>query len=218
MPAVGDRADRLRRYWDKHSGAYDRQMGFFERHLFRDTRDWVCSRATGDVLEVAVGTGLNLPHYPPRIRLTCIEFSPAMLALAQDRAAELGLAADLRTGDAQALPFPDGSFDTVVCTFSLCAIPDDRQAVQEMVRVLRPGGLLLLADHVEATAWHARAAQRLLELVSIPTGGEHFRRRPIHHIQAAGLSIEQHERFTLGIVERLAARKPTTTGSPSSVR
>lgn len=66
---------------------------------------------------------------------------------------------DLRHGDAQALEFPGACFDTVVCTFSLCAIPDDRKAVAEMARVLRPGGLLLLADHVEASRWPARAAR-----------------------------------------------------------
>lgn len=54
----------LRRYWDRHADSYDRQMAFAERRLFRDTRAWVGGRATGDVLEVAVGTGLNLPHYP----------------------------------------------------------------------------------------------------------------------------------------------------------
>jgi ubiquinone/menaquinone biosynthesis C-methylase UbiE len=114
----------------------------------------------------------------------------------------------LREGDAQALPFPDGSFDTVVCTLSLCAIPDDQRAVGEMIRVLRPGGRLLLLDHVAGSAWPVRAVQRLLELVTVPTGGEHFLRRPLRHVQAAGLDIECHDRFKLGIVERLTARKP----------
>jgi ubiquinone/menaquinone biosynthesis C-methylase UbiE len=162
----------------------------------------------GRVLEVAIGTGLNLPHYPKAVELTGVEFSPAMLEHARHRAEQLGRTVELCEGDAQALQFVDSSFDTVVCTFSLCAIPDDRQAVAEMVRVLRPGGLLLLADHVEASAWYARAAQRLLELVTVPVGGEHFRRRPIQHVQALGLPIEAHDRFKLGIVERLAARKP----------
>src|SRR6266545_2761532 len=181
MPTRVERNERLRRYWDKHAGSYDREMGFFDRHVFGDTRDWVCSQAVGEVLEVAIGTG---------------------------RAHELGRQVDLRLGDAQALEFPDASFDTVVCTFSLCGIPDDRQAIREMDRVLRPGGLLLLADHVESSRWGARAAQRLLDLVTIPLGGEHFRRRPIIHLQALGYAIEGHQRFKLGIVERLAARKP----------
>ncbi len=209
MPRSADQDQRLRRYWDKHARSYDQQMGFFDRHLFHDSRQWICSKAVGNVLEAAVGTGLNLAHYPDEVRLTGIEWSPTMLDLARHRAEHLGRSVDLRLGDAQALQFPDDRFDTVVCTFSLCAIPDDRKALHEMARVLRPGGLLLLADHVEATGWYARAAQRLLELVTIPVGGEHFRRRPLTHLTAMGFIIEGHERFTLGIVERLAARRPT---------
>src|SRR5258708_27641669 len=180
------RQERLRSYWDKHAGSYDRQMGFFDRHVFAGSRDWICSRATGRVLEVAIGTGLNLTHYRDGIQLTAVEWSPAMLDIARDRAGQLGRAVDLRHGDAQALEFPDASFDTVVCTFSLCAIPDDRKAVQEMARVLRPGGLLLLADHVEASPWYARAAQGLIEVASVPASGEHLRRRPVTHVRALG--------------------------------
>lgn len=130
------------------------------------------------------------------------------MADARRRAQELGRTATLRQGDVQALPFPDGSFDTVVCTLSLCSIPDDRKAVAEMIRVLRPGGRLLLLDHVAASARPVQAIQRLLELVTVPLGGEHFLRRPLQHIQTAGLEIERHDRFKLGIVERLTARKP----------
>lgn len=208
MTRSADQDQRLRRYWDKHARSYDQQMGFFDRHLFRDSRQWICSQAVGEVLEVAIGTGLNLAHYPDGVALTAIEWSSTMLDLARRRAERLGRSVDLRLGDAQALEFPDDRFDTVVCTFSLCAIPDDRKALHEMARVLRPGGLLLLADHVEATGWYARAAQRLIELVTIPVGGEHFRRRPLTHLTAMGFTIERHERFTLGIVERLAARQP----------
>ncbi|MQA09954.1 MAG: methyltransferase domain-containing protein [Pseudonocardiaceae bacterium] len=202
------RNERLRRYWDKHSKTYDKQMGFFDRRLFGDTREWICRQARGDVLEVAIGTGLNLDWYPDDIRLTGVDLSPGMLDQARHRADATERAVTLSVGDAQRLEFPDSSFDTVVATFSLCAVPDDRLVVTEMARVLRPGGLLLLADHVVSTALPARVAQRLLELGSIPVGGEHFRRRPINHVRSNGFDIEAHDRFKLGIVERLAARKP----------
>ncbi|MEU0684431.1 class I SAM-dependent methyltransferase [Streptomyces albogriseolus] len=205
--------ERLRRYWDKHARSYDRQMRFFDRTLFAESRTWVCSQADGDVLEVAVGTGLNLPLYPPGVRLTGIEWSPKMLAIARRRADELGRTADLREADAQALPFPDAAFDTVVCTLSLCAIPDDQCAIAEMSRVLKPGGRLLLLDHVPSTVFPLRAVQRLIELVTVPLGGEHLLRRPLPRVQAAGLQIEQRGRFKLGIVERLAARKPTAASA-----
>jgi SAM-dependent methyltransferase len=119
---------------------------------------------------------------------------------------------DLREGDAEALRFPDASFDTVVCTFSLCAIPGERTAIAEMARVLRPGGRLLLADHVAAATRPARAVQRLIELVTVPLGGEHLLRRPVNQVLTAGLEVERVGRFKLGIVERVAARKPTESG------
>ena len=207
MPAESKR-DR-RRYWDKQAASYDDQMRFWDRVLlFADSRGWVCSQAAGETLEVAIGTGLNLPLYPGEVRLTGIDFSPAMLAVARRRAEQLGRAADLREADALALPFPDASFDTVVCTFSLCAVPDERRAVGEMSRVLRPGGLLLLADHVAGSTWPVRAIQRILETVTVPLQGEYLLRRPLHQVTAEGLEIERRERFKLGHTERLAARKP----------
>jgi ubiquinone/menaquinone biosynthesis C-methylase UbiE len=202
------RRARWRRYWDKHSKTYDREMRFLDRVLFGDTRRWICQQASGEVLEVAIGTGLNLGHYPPEVRVTGIELSPDMLAIARRRADDLGRQVTLRVGDAEALEFPCATFDTVVCTFSLCAIPDHRRALAEMTRVLRPGGVLLLADHVASSVPVLRATQRALEWVTIPRGGEHFRRRPLEHVRAAGFRIERHDRFAAGTVERLAARKP----------
>src|SRR6266511_1944643 len=208
MNASDKRARRLRRYWDRHARNYDKQMAFWERRLFGDGRQWVCAQATGDVLEVAIGTGRNLPFYAQGIRLIGVDFSPAILQLARRQADRLGRTVDLRLGDAQALELPDASFDTVVCTFSLCAIA-------EMKRVLRPGGRLLLLNHVAGTSRRVRTVQWLLEQVTRPLNEEHLLRRPLLQVQAEGFQIERAERFKLGIVERLAARKPAEPTSPS---
>ena len=218
MPTEANKHDRWRRYWDKESASYDKQMQFFERLLAPDSRAWVCGRAAGDTLEVAIGTGLNLPHYSHDVQLTGVDFSPAMLNLARRRAEQLGRSVDLREADAQALPFAAASFDTVVCTYGLCAIPDDNRAVSEMNRVLRPGGLLLLADHVAGGPWPIRAIQRLAEVVTVPLEGEHFTRRPLRRVEAEGLEIEQRHRSKLGTIERLAARKPGAVGPGEGAR
>lgn len=210
MLAADDRQDRWRRNWGRAAVPLDKAMDWADRYVFGDSRTWVCSRAVGATLEVAVGTGLNLPFYPRTVTLTGIDYSPGMLAMARQRAARLGIDADLREADALALPFPDATFDTVVGTYALCAVTDDRAAVAEMSRVLRPGGLLLLADHVAGSAWPVRAVQRFSELAAVPLHGEHFTRRPLLHVQAEGLHVEDQERFRLGIAERLAARKPAS--------
>jgi ubiquinone/menaquinone biosynthesis C-methylase UbiE len=183
-------------------------MGFWDRRLFGDSRDWACSQASGSVLEVAVGTGLNIPFYPDGIRLTGIDLSQPMLEITRTRAEGAGRAVALQQGDAHSLPFAAAAFDTVVCTFGLCAIPDIDAAIDEMIRVLRPGGRLILVDHIESSSRLARGVQRVLELVTVPLGGEHFRRRPLKHLQARALDIEIVQRFKLGLVERLVARKP----------
>jgi ubiquinone/menaquinone biosynthesis C-methylase UbiE len=211
MTSTKDRTARWNRYWDKKSRSYDREMGFFDRHLFGDSRAWACGQATGTVLEVAVGTGLNLEFYPDDVALTGIDWSDAMLDIARGRAAELARIATLQQGDAHQLPFDDASFGTVVCTFGLCAIPDHTRAIAEMTRVLRPGGRLILVDHIQSSSAVVRAVQRFLEVFTVPLGGEHFLRRPLNHVRAAGFDIEQVQRFKLGLVERLVARKPATT-------
>ncbi|QDP94551.1 class I SAM-dependent methyltransferase [Microlunatus elymi] len=205
--ALSTADSQQRRYWDDHATTYDRGMGFAERRILRDTRGWVCQQATGNTLEVAIGTGLNLPWYPKSIKLTGLDLSPRMLQLAKRRADELDLAVELKEGTASELPFDDSTFDTVVSTLSLCSIPDDKQAVSEMIRVLKPGGKLILADHVESSSAILRLLQRGVELWSLRQG-EHFTRRPIHHLYAAGVHIQDHERFLAGMIEREVAIKP----------
>ncbi|MGH2695076.1 MAG: class I SAM-dependent methyltransferase [Actinomycetota bacterium] len=184
-------------------------MGFFERRVFgTEHRSWACSQAIGDTLEVAIGTGLNLPHYPPDVRLTGLDLSPEMLALARGRAADLGRSVELGEGDAQELPFPDATFDTVVCTYSLCNVPDEARTISEMRRVLKPGGLLILVDHVRSAVKPIFWFQRLVELISSRTEGEYMTRRPLLQVKAAGFEIRARDRLHAGVVERLVAVRP----------
>jgi ubiquinone/menaquinone biosynthesis C-methylase UbiE len=205
---AGDQTARVRRIYEKTAGKYDRSIALFERLLFGGGRRWVCSQAAGEVLEVAVGTGRNLPHYPAEVRLTGIDLSPAMLALARQRARELGRAVELRVGDAQRLDFPDRRFDTVVFTLALCTIPDARRAVGEARRVLRPGGRLLLLEHVRSPRLPVRLVQRALDPLYVRLEADHLLREPLADVMAEGFVVERLERAKLGIVERLSARNP----------
>jgi ubiquinone/menaquinone biosynthesis C-methylase UbiE len=219
QPGIGETpTDRQKRVWDKSAPDYDRQIAFFERTWFAGGREWLGQRAHGRVLEVAIGTGRNLPHYRPEATITGVELSPAMLAIASKRAADLGLTADLREGDAEHLAFADASFDTVVCAFSLCTIPDPAAAIAEMKRVLVPGGTLLLVDHVASSWPPIRAAQWLVERLTIHSAGEHFTRRQLPLVQAAGFQVEEADRLKAGTVERIRARKPAATEATTARR
>jgi ubiquinone/menaquinone biosynthesis C-methylase UbiE len=199
---------RQKRVWDKTAPGYDKQISFFEKSWFPGGREWLGERARGRVLEVAIGTGRNLPRYPADVTITGIELSPAMLAIARERAASLGRDVDLREGDAEHLPFDEASFDTVVCALSLCTIPSPVAAVGEMRRVLGPGGRLLLLDHIGSTWPPVYAAQWLAERVTIRTAGEHFTRRQLPIVKAAGFQVVETERLKAGTVERIHAVKP----------
>jgi ubiquinone/menaquinone biosynthesis C-methylase UbiE len=209
MTQPSDETARVRDLYDAEAPRYDWGIAIFERLLFAGGRGWVCSRARGDVLELAVGTGRNLALYPTDVRLTAIELSPAMLERARRRARELGRDGELVPGDAQALPFADETFDTVTCTLSLCTIPNDRAAVAEATRVLRPGGRFVALEHVRSSRRRVRAAQQLLDPWAVRFEADHLAREPLEHLAAQGLVIDELERSKLGIVERVAAHKPT---------
>ena len=201
------RTERVRRYWDRTATRYDERVARVEERYLVPSRRWVCERAVGEVLEVAVGSGLNLPHYPPEAKLIGVDLSEGMLQLARRRAATARCEVELLRTDGSRLPFGDESFDAVVCTFSLCGFPDPRAGVEEMVRVLRPGGSLLLADHVGSTNPFIRLGQWALQAITIPTEGEHWTRRPKRHVKALGLPIVETDRLHHGIVERLHASR-----------
>jgi len=211
VPTKPDETAKVLRAWEKSAPGYDKQIAFLERVWFGGGRQWLGVRVQGRVLEVAVGTGRNLPFYPADVSVTGIELSPAMLAIATKRAADLGRAVDLRAGDAEALPFDDALFDTVVCGLSLCTIPDPATAIGQMWRVLVPGGRLLLLDHIGSTWPPIRAAQWLLERVTIRAAGEHFTRRQLPLVRAAGFDIVETERLKAGTIERILARKPVAS-------
>src|SRR5438067_4929332 len=177
---------RVRAVQAKPAPKSDRQMSFFERILFGDGRAWVCGQARGKVLELACGTARNLPFYPHEIELTAIELSPEMLAIGRRRADELGHPADLRIGDVQALEFPDESFATVTCTLGFCTIPDTHAAASEAFRVLRPGGQLLLMEHVRSPVALVRGGQRLLEPLAARFEADHLLREPLDYLPGVG--------------------------------
>lgn len=194
------------RVWNAMAPSYDKQISFFERIQFGGGREWVCSRASGATLEVAIGTGRNLPFYPKGVRVTGIDLSPGMLAIARQRAADLGIEADLSEGNAEALPFADHRFDTAVCVLSLCTIPNHAKAIAEMARVLKPGGKLLLLDHIGSRYWPVWAVQRLLEVFTA-RNGEYMTRRPLPMLAEAGFEVTESEQLKWGSVERVAAVK-----------
>ncbi len=207
-PVPPSETERIQKIFDKQAPKYDQTMSRFERWLFAGNREWVCERAQGEVLDLAAGTARNLPHYPPDAKLTGIELSTEMAELGRRRADELGREFEMVVGDATDLPFPDESFDTVVCTYGLCTIPDDAAAIHEAKRVLRPGGRILLAEHVRSPNPAVRTIQRIGEPFAHRFGGDHLLREPLDHLADEGFDVDEVRRQKAGWVELVSARKP----------
>ena len=210
--------EHARRAYDRIADEYDDYVRYAETYLLGDGRHWVCSQAVGDVLEIGVGTGRNLPYYPAHVRLTGVDLNPAMLDIARRRVADLGREVDLRLGDAQALDLPDSQFDTVVATLALSSIPDDHRAVSEVRRVLRPGGRFIVLDFVRSPHRAIRVIQRLLGPYLARRYAFHPQRQPLDALAAEGFVVKLLERSRCGIVARVTARKPALRNSRQASR
>ena len=154
-----------------------------------DLRRQVVPQAQGRVLEIGIGTGLNLPFYDRRKVSALVGIDPAeqMHRLARRRSERAGLPVELLPLSADRLPLPSASFDSVVCTFTLCSVPDPAAALAEMRRVLRPGGRLLLAEHgLSPQPRVARWQHRLEPAWSRIAGGCHLTRDVPRLLREAG--------------------------------
>ncbi len=201
MPGHETETERVHRIYDRRKANGPASRGDANMR-------WLCEQAAGETLEVGIGRGRTLPFYPKGLELTAIDLSEVALEASRRRAEELGIQVSFRQADAASLPYPDDHFDTVVFFFVLCTIPDDRRAVAEAVRVLRPGGRLLFVEHVRSPNMLVRALERLLDPLAVRFQADHLLREPLEHVVAEGLAIDTLERSRFGVVERLAAAKP----------
>ena len=203
-----------RRRYDRLAGIYDLYDSPMDWLGGRKRRRRVLARARGRVLEVGVGTGRNLGHYPNGIELTGLDLSFQMLGRAASRAAARGNHAPLVHGNAEALPFPDASFDTVAATCVFCSVDDPVQGLAEIRRVVRPGGQVLLLEHVRprgrVLGWLFDRLSPLVRRVLGPA----INRRTEENIDAAGLTIVDVRRD--GIWREIVASATSTPADQPS--
>lgn len=166
-------------------------------------------RAYGNVLEIAVGTGVNLPYYPKNCNITAIDYSQSMLNIAQQRAHKLGIKVRFMVMDSESLDFPNQSFDTIVSTLSICTFPNPIIVLNEIARVCRKGGIILLLEH-------GRSSNKWLQLYQDRTAERHskqfgciWNREPLDIVKQAGLKIVSHDRNFFGIFHLIEALPDT---------
>ncbi len=174
---------------------YDRLGGAMERGWMGERRARLLAEARGEVLEIGGGTGANLPHYRDVERVTVSEPDPFMRRRLRPKLEAARVPIAVSGAGAEALPFTDGGFDTVVSTLVLCTVPDQGAALGEIRRVLRPGGRLLFIEHVRAEGRVARWQDRVEPLWGCLLGGCHPNRDTLAAIEAAGFEIDRFDGF-----------------------
>ena len=175
---------------------YDMTLRVPEDAGLREMRRELLAGARADVLEIGAGTGLNFALYPAAVtRVRALEPDAAMAKRAGGKAAVATVPVELMAGSAQALPFPDATFDTVVGTLVLCTVPDPAGALEEVARVLRPGGRYLFLEHVrDEEGRAARRQDRVTPLWRHLAGGCHPNRETLKTLSASALAVEQVHR------------------------
>jgi ubiquinone/menaquinone biosynthesis C-methylase UbiE len=199
-------SDLTKKRYDRLARFYDFLEAPVERLRFASWRRKLRDRITGErALEVGVGTGKNLPNYPKDVKMTAIDLSPRMLERAQEKASALGLEVDLMEMDVQNLAFPDRSFDTVFATFVFCSVPDPVMGLQELKRVCKPEGKLLLLEHMRPGNPILGLLFDLFNPMVVRMMGANINRRTMENIQKAGWKIRSEERLSSDIFRWIEA-------------
>ena len=200
-------ARTLQNAYDEIAEQYDRKI-WFDQHILgvARLRKNLLSKATGKILDVACGTGLNIPMFPAGSDITAVDLSPNMLGVASARATKHGRNVNFAVMDAEDLKFADGSFDTVVSTLSTCTFPDPVKALQEMKRVCRPNGLILLLEHGHSSLpWLANFQDRNEYQHYQDHAGCRWNQDPLDLVKSAGIKILRSKRNILGMFHSVEA-------------
>jgi ubiquinone/menaquinone biosynthesis C-methylase UbiE len=207
MPVARSNFDRYQRI----APLYDLIDFPFEYARYRRIRPMLFQGLSGRILDAGVGTGRNFPFYPRGAEVTGVDISPAMLARAEQRRHASGAAeVQLRQMDVTDLKFPDRSFDAAVATFLFCTLPDELQvpALQELGRVLKPGGMVRLLEYTRPRGSVRRFITRMWEPWAAWAYGASFDRRTEEHVPEAGLEPIGTRFVVDDLIKLISARAP----------
>ena len=179
-------------------------MEVLSEKTYTSWRERLWSMVKGSkVLEVGVGTGKNMPYYPPGVDITAVDLTPGMLERAKKKAQKLGIDVDLRIGDVQNLEFPDNTFNTVLATCVFCSVPDPILGLSEMLRVIKPGGQALFIEHVRSEKLLLGALMDLVNPLVKRMMGPNINRRTVQNIKLAGWEIGEVDDLGMGGIFKL---------------
>jgi ubiquinone/menaquinone biosynthesis C-methylase UbiE len=196
----------LHEKWDRASRTYD-LLTFVEDIRQGDAKRRLFAEAHGRAIFVAIGTGNDVKFLPAGLDVVALDISPAMIDKARPRAAHYAGRIDLQVMDAQNLAFPDESFDTAITSCTFCSVPDPVRGLRELRRVLKPGGRLLMFEHVRSQVPMVGLFLDALTYLTRHIGPD-LNRDTVGNVRRAGFEVLEERNVYFDIVKALAARKP----------
>jgi len=196
----------LQAKWNLVSRTYD-FMTWGEERRFGAAKARLFAKMRGRCFMVAAGTGNEFRYFPSRLTVTAVDISPGMIEKARRKAALYDGALDVRVMDVQALEFPDATFDTVVTACTFCSVPDPLRGLRELYRCLKPGGQLLMFEHVRSRVGPIAIFQDLMTPISSRFGPA-MNRDTISNVLRAGFELRRENNVYLDVVKAIEARRP----------
>jgi ubiquinone/menaquinone biosynthesis C-methylase UbiE len=202
--AVPDLATR--RKWDKLAPRFDTMASAGAEKRWAPFKRALFSQMQGRILFVALGTGIDIPFFPPGLTITALDISPVMLDLAQKRIEAYDGTIETHVMDVHEMPFEPGSFDMVVTSCTFCSVPRPIEGLQALHRVLKPGGKLMMFEHTGSRWYPFRYMMNLMTLLTRRIGPD-MNRPTVANVRAAGFAVTEVSNVFLDVVKTIKATK-----------
>lgn len=194
--------------WDKASANFDLMAGYGPEKRWEPVKRKLFSKmGDGRILFLALGTGLDVPFFPPNRNITAIDISDGMIEMAQPRLAAYEGTIDARQMDVHEMPFEEGSFDQVFTSCTFCSVPRPVDGLKALWRVLRPGGEIHMFEHTGSRYYPFRLMMNLMTPLSRRFGPE-MNRTTVENVRAAGFELTEVTHVYLDVVKTISARRP----------
>ena len=192
--------------WDKLAPRFDTMASAGAEKRWGPFKSTLFSEMEGKVLFLALGTGLDIPHFPKGLNITALDISPVMIEHAQERIADYDGTIETHVMDVHDMPFPDDSFDMVVTSCTFCSVPRPIEGLKALHRVLKPGGKLLMFEHTGSRWYPFRYMMNLMTLITRKLGPD-MNRPTVANVRAAGYRVTEVRNVFLDVVKTIKAVK-----------
>lgn len=198
----------IKKRYDRIAPYFEGLEAVMEGLFFKNWRQKLWEKVDGyHILEVGVGTGKNFDFYPANARITAIDFSQEMLRQAEHKKNRKHISVELNEMDVQSLQYADNSFDTVIGSFVFCSVPLPLKGLKELCRVCKPGGQVLLLEHVLSSKPLIAKIMNFLNPVIVALVGANINRNTVKNIQACGFASVHVDERSGDIIKLIEARK-----------